>query len=222
MAHDEARAKAIGELIRQARLAANKSPQECATFLGCSEADQEAIERGELALSLPELESLAYFLDTPLEYFWQGEMSLETGPDRTLANVDQLLKLRHRMIGVLLRQARLEAGYTLDVLSERSGIDVGTLESYEFGMQPVPLPELESLSSILHRSIREFYDSHGPIGQWNAQQRAIKDFLALPLDLQLFVSKPVNRPYLELAARLNEMSVDKLRAVAEGLLEITY
>jgi len=36
-----------------------------------------------------------------------------------------------------------------------------------------------------------------------------------------FISKPVNRPYLQLAQRLSEMSVEKLRMVAEGLLEIT-
>jgi len=39
--------------------------------------------------------------------------------------------------------------------------------------------------------------------------------------LLAFVLKPINLPYLELAKRLSEMSVDKLRDVAEGLLEIT-
>ena len=39
--------------------------------------------------------------------------------------------------------------------------------------------------------------------------------------MQQFVSKPVNQPYLELAQRLSEMSVERLRSVAEGLLEIT-
>ncbi len=62
----------------------------------------------------------------------------------------------------------------------------------------------------------------GAVGVWNAQQRAMQNFLALPLELQLFIAKPVNRPYLDLAVRLNDMSVEKLRAVAEGLLEITY
>jgi hypothetical protein len=33
---------------------------------------------------------------------------------------------------------------------------------------------------------------------------------------------PVNRPYLELAMKLSSMSRDKLRAVAEDLLDITY
>ena len=84
------------------------------------------------------------------------------------------------------------------------------------------MPHLEVLSGVLNRSIREFQDMRGPVGAWNEQQRALQDFQALPSNLQLFVSKPVNRPYLELALRLSDMPVERLRAVAEGLLEITY
>ena len=60
------------------------------------------------------------------------------------------------------------------------------------------------------------------VGVWANEQRNIQSYLALSPELQAFISKPVNRPYLELAQRLSEMSVEKLRAVAEGLLEITY
>jgi transcriptional regulator with XRE-family HTH domain len=122
----------------------------------------------------------------------------------------------------MLRQARLEAQISLQELAEHLGIDKEKMEAYELGMEPVPLPMLEHLSGILNRSIREFQDQKGPVGAWNAQQRAMRDFLALPLDIQKFITLPVNRPYLDLAVRLSEMSVDKLRAVAEGLLEITY
>ena len=38
----------------------------------------------------------------------------------------------------------------------------------------------------------------------------------------VFVCKPVNRPYLELAMKLSGMSTDKLRSVAEDLLDITF
>jgi hypothetical protein len=77
------------------------------------------------------------------------------------------------------------------------------------------------LGELLERPVREFLDQHGPVGLWNTQQRAVKGFSELKPELQAFVSKPINRPYLELAQRLSEMSVDRLRAVAEGLLEIT-
>jgi hypothetical protein len=55
-----------------------------------------------------------------------------------------------------------------------------------------------------------------------AQQKAIQDFLQLPPELQNFVCKPVNRPYLELAMKLSGMSTDKLRSVAEDILDITF
>jgi transcriptional regulator with XRE-family HTH domain len=216
------RAKIIGALIREARLAAKKSPQECAQVIGITSQQFETLEMGEEAISLPELETLAYFLDVPLEHFWERDSLAEIRPERSLTSPAQLMKIRHRMIGALLRQARQEAGFTLETLAERAQLTPAQLELYELGQEAVPLPVLEILTGLLHRSIREFQDQHGPVGVWNAQQKAVKDFLTLPLELQLFVSKPVNRPYLELAIRLNDMSVDKLRAVAEGLLEITY
>jgi hypothetical protein len=50
----------------------------------------------------------------------------------------------------------------------------------------------------------------------------MQEFSELPSELQQFVCKPINRPYLELAMRLSDLPVDRLRTVAEGLLEITY
>jgi hypothetical protein len=60
------------------------------------------------------------------------------------------------------------------------------------------------------------------MGKWFAQQEAAQRFLELPVELQEFVAAPVNQPYLELAQELSEMSLDKLRSVAESLLEITF
>jgi hypothetical protein len=34
--------------------------------------------------------------------------------------------------------------------------------------------------------------------------------------------KPVNEPYIALAKKLSELPANKLRSIAEGLLEITY
>jgi len=73
----------------------------------------------------------------------------------------------------------------------------------------------------LNISMRDFRDQNGPIGRWAIQKKAMEDFTDLPLEMQAFISKPINMPYLELAQRLSEMSVDRLRGVAEGLLEIT-
>jgi transcriptional regulator with XRE-family HTH domain len=216
------RAKIIGAQLQDARLAAKKSIEECAQALSLEADAYVLVETGERPISLPELETLAFLLDVPLEHFWERQPLPPPEDEHAITDMQSLMALRHRMIGALMRQARLEAGYSLESLAERSGVDAASLEAYEFGRQPVPLPLLESLSGLLHRSIREFQDQHGPIGEWNARRKAVKEFLALPLELQVFISKPINRPFIELAQRLNDMSVDKLRAVAEGLLEITY
>jgi hypothetical protein len=81
---------------------------------------------------------------------------------------------------------------------------------------------LESLLALLGGQIEAVFDQTGPVGQWMTQQKAIGDFLQLSPELQNFVSKPVNRPYLELAMKLSGMSTGKLRSVAEDLLEITF
>jgi len=95
------------------------------------------------------------------------------------------------------------------------------LKSYEKGKFAVPLPELEALLDIYDLELEEFLSDKGPIARWAREQEAVKGFVELPPELQAFVAKPINRPYLEIARNLSEMSVEELRGVAESLLEIT-
>lgn len=216
------RAKTLGALIRDARQANEKSVEECARAIGVTTETFQTFEAGDRAPSLPELEGIAYFLDVPLEHFWESKPLTATPLAKKHANVLKAISLRHRIVGAQIRQARMEAGIQMEALSRWTEIDQARLEAYELGIEPIPIPQLEVLSGFLSRSIREFYDRHGPVGVWVTQQRAIEQFMSMPIELQDFIAKPINRPYLELAVRLSEMSVDRLRAVAEGLLEITY
>jgi transcriptional regulator with XRE-family HTH domain len=125
------------------------------------------------------------------------------------------------MIGAQIRQARFNAGLSLESLAEKSGLEIEQLTLYEIGEQPIPLPELELLANVLNQPLKDFQDNRGPIGTWLKQQRVLQNFAELTPELQDFLSRPINRPYLELAQRLSEMNVEKLRAVAEGLLDIT-
>jgi len=216
------RAKIIGALIREARVQTRKTIPECAEALGVPTQLIEQYELGEKAISLPELEALSYYLEIPLDRFWEKEVISRPSDLKKSPDPSSLITIRQRMIGALLKQARLESGLSQEDLATRVGLPVEQLKSFELGLEQVPLPVLELLSSSLNRSIREFHDQKGLVGAWNAKQRAIQDFQSLPLDIQTFISKPINRPYLDLAVRLSEMSVDRLREVAEGLLEITY
>jgi transcriptional regulator with XRE-family HTH domain len=215
------RSKKLGVLMQSARLSTDKSSEDCAEALGITSQMLESYERGEATPSLPELEALAFHLRIPLDYFWGREIIDLTQNEPKVFERDRLMRLRSRVIGASLRQARLEAGLTTRELASSVGISEEQMNSYELGEQSIPLPELEVLANSVNRTIKDFQDSRGPIGKWIKQQRAIQHFDDLSPELQDFISKPINRPYLEIAQRLSEMSVEKLRTVAEGLLEIT-
>lgn len=215
------RKKKLGVLIRDARLRARRSPEECARAMGITKGMLRAYEEGRRAPSLPELETLAYFLNLPMEHFWgRGTEPEESSPVES-PDLPQLAQLRQRMIGALLRQERNNASLSLKTLSHDTGIPVARIKAYELGERPIPLPELEALAASLSARIENFFDQSGPIGKWMGARKSMKHFLDLPEELQAFVSQPVNRPYLELAVKLSSMSSENLRSVAEGLLDIT-
>ena len=169
-----------------------------------------------------ELEVLAYSLHLPLHHFWSKDAMSDDESVTDSFNLPALIAIRQRLVGALLRQQRENASLSLQTLSEQSGLSTARLKSYELGERPIPLPELEGLVALLGGQIETIFDQTGRIGQWMIQQKAIQDFLLLTPELQNFVCKPVNRPYLELAMKLSGMSTQKLRSVAEDLLDITF
>lgn len=215
------RTKKLGLLIRGARTYAGKSVAECASYLGVPITRFEAYELGEESPSLPEIENLAEYLDVDFSYFLGGSLLSNKVENPPAIDIQSMVALRQRIIAVLLKQLRLQKGITLEALSEASGLPVERLNAFELGELPVALPELEIVSELLGTSADHFLDPKGSVGVKFAHQKLVEALMDLPQELREFVSKPVNRPYLELAQRLSEVSVEKLRSVAEGLLEIT-
>ncbi len=216
------RSKTLGALIQDARQASNLSMKECAEAIGVGTSTYRSYETGKKAPSLPELEALSMFFDLPISHFWGTEaISDDLSPIEKI-DLARLVALRQRMIGALLRQERRKAGYSMRALANEAEMPQGRIKAYELGERPIPVPELEILISVLGSNVDIFFDKKGPIGQWMMRQNAILDFLDLPQELQDFVRHPVNRPYLELAFKLSDFSAEKLRSVAEGILDITF
>jgi transcriptional regulator with XRE-family HTH domain len=215
------RSRKLGVLIRDARLAARMTIPECARTIGVTAGIFRAWEEGRRSPSLPELEVLSYALHLPLHRFWSKDATSDDAPPTETLNLPAFIGLRQRLIGALLRQVREKASISPRALSGLSGIPTARLKAYELGERPIPLPELEGLTALLGGQVETLFDQTGPIGLWMVQQKAVQDFLQLPPDLQNFVCMPINRPYLELAMKLSGMSTDKLRSVAEDILDIT-
>ena len=216
------RSKKLGILIRDAREAAGKSKKECADALGIPTATFGAFERGVKSPSLPQLEIYAYYLDIPMSHFWGNQAISELPPATSELKTEDILAIRQDTIAATLNKARVEANLSYKSLSEQTGISSRRLKSFETSQQPIPVPDLETLMETLSISMRDLMEQDGAIQEWMSQKEGVNGFLELPPDLQAFVSKPVNRPFLEVAERLSQMPVEKLRSVAEGLLEITF
>jgi transcriptional regulator with XRE-family HTH domain len=216
------RNKKLGLLILDARRVSRRSIEECAEVLNLSPEIFQEFEKGTQAPSLPQIELLALFLNVPVEHFWGKRVLSQTGTLESLQEKDRMILLRNRVIGTNVRLARNNASFSIEQMSEMTAIAKEQLVRYEMGDASIPVSELELIADVLKLPLEQFYDQHGPIGKWREQKGNVHKFLDLPPDMQQFVSKPVNRPYVELAMRLSELSTEKLRAVAEVLLEITY
>ena len=215
------RNRIIGLLLRDGRGRAERTKRECAAALGVSTSTITAYEEGRKPLSLPELEVLAYVLDVTATHFWERDPQLV--PDERPVPLQEVLALRHRIVGALLRQARMEAGVSQKELANVLGCSTRRLSVYEYGERPIPLAELELLAEHLRLPLEYFLDNQeGPVGEWQRQREAWLRFQELPREMQDFVAQPINGRYLEVAMKLAQMPAGGLRAIAEGLLDITY
>jgi transcriptional regulator with XRE-family HTH domain len=215
------RMKKIGVLLRDARISAGKSKKDCGEVLGVSSGSITSIETGRRSPSLPELERLSFFLKVPFSHFYADEIMSEEPLLEEDTDLEFALAMRDKVIGKMLAKLRDKADLTYAEIHERTGITSGRMRRFENGEVSVPVPELEVMCSLFGIQVYDLVAINYPSGKWVMEQRALADFRRMPPDLQDFITKPVNRPYLELAQRLSSMSAEELRGIAEGLLEIT-
>jgi transcriptional regulator with XRE-family HTH domain len=216
------RKKKLGILMKDARLPWERSIEDCARVMAVAPDEYQSYENGLKSPSLPQLEAFAYYLSIPMDHFWNEHSISEEFPLRETEKILQRNQIRNRFISTHLRQVREENGLSQDELAEQSGLDTAHIDLYEGGKVAIPLPELEAVVKALKMDIHDLFDRHGKIGAWEMKEESNARFQELPDDLREFVSMPVNQPYLELAKRLSEFPTEKLRAIAESLLEITY
>ncbi len=215
----ELRGKMLGVRLQEAREARGKTRRQCAQAMGISAARLAAFETGKRSIPLPELEVLSFLIDQPLS----GLVTTKKPETATAAKADfaQLVTLRQRMVGTRLAELRKKQGKSRDELAQAVGLGKGRLATFESGRQPIPVPVLEDLATALGTTLAGFVIAGGPVGERVALLESFDQFGHMPQDVRDFVSQPVNEPYLRLAMRMSQLSAERLRGIAEGLLEIT-
>ena len=215
------RKKILGVLLRNARVRAGMTIKDTAEVTGFPSSAMSDYEYGRRDISLPQLEVLAYTYRVPITYFWSDD-PIPDDEDRDLP-AEKAVELRRRIIGVLLRQARMEAGYSQKDLAKILECPSSRISSYEFGRTDIPLPELEKLADYLDVPLAYFLDEGiRPSGDQIAGMDELERLSQLPEDVRTFMLEPGNLLYVRVAMQLSKLSADEIRNVAEGLLEITY
>jgi transcriptional regulator with XRE-family HTH domain len=215
------RRKIIAVLLQGARLKSGKSKKDCAAALGVTAGAYAAYEDGRRDLSLPELELLANYLNVPIGGFFDNtDRLVEEEPP---VPREQVVELRQRIVGALLRKARVDKNVSQKDLAEHIGISPRRMTEYEFGQKPIPVSHLQEMADALDVPMSYFVDEGiGTIGEHELVRSQFDKFSDLPEDVRRFIVNPTNISYLRVAQRLSDMTTQQLRNIAAAILDITY
>ncbi len=239
--------KMLGIRMRSARMQVGLDIEQTAQHLGIAPALLNEYELGLREISLPELEAMAHLFGVSVNYFWSNGALREPRIDR---KVVKAISIRHKIIGVLLQQMREAGGHSRTALAEALGCSADTVEAYERGEQPVPFNHLEALAGFFDTPLSRFMEETAPeaIQSEDAPVLETKElspqslassqasvpaapaempselaWLAeMPDEVKEFLADPSSLLYLKLSMRLHGLSAETLRALAEGILDITY
>ena len=219
--------------MRNARAGAGFSLTETAELLALAPSTLKDYESGQQEPDLPLLENLARLCKVPVSYFW-SDTSLPS-PDRNY-EYPQAITLRRKVVGLLLNKARTDANYPPEKIAEYLGNSAEQIAHYEQGQIGIPFSQLNALTELLNVDLDYFLDGANGAEAALVEQRedaAQREPAAtgsggysvpadLPDDVAAFLQDPTNLLYIKLAMRLQSLSTETLRALAEGILDITY
>jgi transcriptional regulator with XRE-family HTH domain len=145
--------------IKFIRKSKRRSMHDCATILGLTREAYHHIESGLTPLTLPQLELLAIYLGVdPADIF----NNLHHQPLSSFLNEDirpKYISLRDKMVSAFLSAARQNQSLSLEDIAQATGIPLVALQAYDNGDEPIPLPDLLTLSECLEIPITSLLES---------------------------------------------------------------
>jgi transcriptional regulator with XRE-family HTH domain len=156
------RQRMLGILLRHARQRASRSQADLAASLHISTSRYAQYEHGQREPLLSELEVVAELCDVPLGFFFDDQASVEDEGMRVPQAAAQ--RIRQKMMGAQLHQARQCVGKSQKEVAEALGIPARHVSEYESGDRAIPASELTALASYLNMDPGHFQLAPGAEG----------------------------------------------------------
>ena len=204
----------LGALIRKSRLEAERTQEECASFLRVEPQSIESWEFGDLAPSMPQLELLARFFKGRTSDNGFGPVS------EKFTAQEEYIVLRQRLIGGMLREARNAMKQSIDELSAKTGLDGDLLERYEFGETTIPVSHLTVLALAVKRDLSYFTEQPSSATDSDQMDNAGPASTVDDHELRQFVADSENRDFIRLAMAFRHVERANLHQIADALFAI--
>lgn len=209
------RMRILGVIIRQGRLAATYTLEECAQLLGADAQLIESWELGRSMPSLPQLEALSVCFNAPRLDDPSGEIRLPRPAG------EEYLRIRQRIVGVLLQSARQAREFTVADLGALTGIDADILTQYEIGESTIPVHHLTILAQAVRQELSFFSE---PGDEKFSTMRATAPIAPAAKnedeEIATFAADGRNRAFIRLAMAFREIDREDLYRLASALLAI--
>jgi transcriptional regulator with XRE-family HTH domain len=210
----------IGHQLIKAREAAGKSAKDCALVLGIPLKKYQEMETCEILPSLPELESMAYFLGVLPDDLLKNQTIEFEKQNVNTEQLQQFIQLRHRILSATLQLTRSQKNLSLKEVSSLSGISTARIKRYEMTSTPIPLNDLTALCKALETTLSVLFDQSGFLAERQKKMESERSIHQLPVELQDFITDPENLSFLHLAVRLKETGIENLESLAAGLQQL--
>lgn len=178
--------KKLGIVIKSAREIRKQSIEVCANAIGVEASTFLLYENGEIAPSLPELEVLAYFLEVPIQHFFNSTLEEEKIVFKNNQDLDQFLMIRSKVIATRLKSYRLKKNVSPAKMVANTSLTEDQYLLYEDGSQPIPLTNLQAFMFPLGCSMKEFLAEGGRIGAKYRAEKAQQTLEDIPSEVQKF------------------------------------
>ena len=210
----------LAEGLKKAREFRGITVKDCCSLLGIPTNRLQNYENGKYIPSLAELEALSYIYNVPLAALFNPKEYPEIFKVPDADQLQQLLRIRKRIISTTLQIAFEKTGKALKDISKMAGLSVSKYKRLLGGEVDIPFNDLQLIANGLDLDINTLMDSESQIGQWQEFQKKKFAFAKLPETARDFLTQKENWPYMDVVEKLKQLEPRKLETLAESFRKL--